>query len=196
MRFKTFGISTAAFLAVGTLSVATAGHVHASNCGALPVAVTTAAPTGATGVTVCFDPNDQLGQNFHGGYLEVGEGPSGNTTYLTPQIPVGVYVVLQGASNNTDAVSAATGFADQGYIGLSNYENGTQNSGPYDSPCGTPGTSGGTNGGGSVGIDTFCTNSAVPEPIHSQGLPIPFVVCGHFSGTDWQHTDRDGCWEP
>jgi hypothetical protein len=114
---------------------------------------------------------------FDGGALRARTGGASNGRLCAGSIsqpvtyPASAYVIADGDSDNAPQ--------GQGYIGLSNYESGgTEN-------CTQGNNSGGnTNSGGAVAVDN--------EP----NLPIPLLVCGSTSGTDYDVTGRDGCYLP
>jgi hypothetical protein len=85
--------------------------------------------------------------------------------------PVGVYVIADGDQNNAPQ--------GQGYIGVSNYETTTAHENCAQNNLGQ-----GTNSGGAVSIDG------------QVDLPLPLLVCGNTSGTDFDTTGRDGCYLP
>jgi hypothetical protein len=133
---------------------------------------------------------------FEGGSAEAGAaltkgvvGPQGSAITGVP----GAYAVVDGNDNNTAPPAGSPG-ASQGYIGLSNYEDGTQDptcDGSVGSQAG--GSIGSTNSGGCVGIKPLGVNA-----------PVPLIVCGNTSGSDWNGSsaggandgDRDGCFIP
>jgi hypothetical protein len=115
---------------------------------------------------------------FEGGAVRVGA-----TTTNSPQRvcaagnsqpvpnPVGVYVIADGDQNNAPQ--------GQGYIGVSNYETSSAHEN-----CAQNNLGGGTNSGGAVSLDG------------QVDLPLPLLVCGNTSGTDFDTTGRDGCYLP
>jgi hypothetical protein len=141
---------------------------------------------------------DQAGLNgFDGGYGEVGAGEDPAVGAADPGAVAGQpdgYAVVDGSDANSDP----TGRSD-GYIGVSNWENGdartsptdcTQPADSYDGP--DHGTNSSTNSGGCEGVDD--------GPWIYVGDDVPTPVCGNTSGNDWagisapgSTNDRDGC---
>jgi hypothetical protein len=147
--------------------------------------------TALAAVGACANlPGNNIGGNeFEGGTVEAGASPTAgavgvDSTAATPAVEVfgvpGVYGVVDGDNNNTGPLSNA----DQGYIGVSNYEPG--GSADKDSSCDGVDSGGGSNSGGCVGIKSTPVN-----------VPIPLIVCGNTSGNQFGEADgRDGCYVP
>jgi len=95
-----------------------------------------------------------------GGAAEAGAG--------TPAGGPGGYAIVDGDNGNVDPQGQS-----DGYIGVSNYETGTNGS------CSGGGT--GSNSGGCIGAD----------PVGSAEVGI--IACGNTSGNTWNNTTRDGC---
>jgi hypothetical protein len=140
-----------------------------------------------TAVGACAQTADTGG--FQGGSVEAGAaptkgvvGPQGSAVTGVP----GAYAVVDGNDNNTAPPAGSPG-ASKGYIGVSNYEDGTQD--PDCNGDDRNGSLGSTNSGGCVGLKNTPVN-----------LPVPLVVCGNTSGPDWNggngSGDRDGCFIP
>jgi hypothetical protein len=125
--------------------------------------------TGSTG---------NAGTTAVGGCVNVPAGAGaleGGTAEIGTDAARGSYAVIDG--NNANQAQGA------GYMGLSNYEDGS----PDPTPCnGNDSDGNGSNGGGCVGTKT---TPAV-------NLPIPLIICGDTSGKDWNDTGRDGCFTP
>ena len=147
---------------------------------------------GTTAVGACAYAPGGSAVGFEGGSAEAGVdltrgvvGPQ--STAVTPAEQVtgvpGAYVVADGNDNNTQPTSGPGAGASSGYIGASNYEDGTQDSSCNGDNVGSPGS---TNSGGCVGL----------KPVPGANAPVPFIVCGNTSSPDWNSTSRDGCFIP
>jgi hypothetical protein len=145
---------------------------------------------------VCVNPGLTVGTNqIDGGALAVGATADNGPTRLCADpivpapggvilpIPVGAYVILDGNPTSTDIVSQTLVVKppEQGYIGVSNYESGTDSGCPTDTAATTPNNGTGTNSGGYVGVKGVIY------------LPVPFVACGNTSGDYYGGAGRDGC---
>jgi hypothetical protein len=175
MRIKT--IVTSFVLAGGLWAVGGATFSAQAACNnGLPADVYTGTQlTGAgTGAGACVD-ND-LGLGFDGGKVEA--GASGTA----------VYVVADGDNANSGLAG--------GYVGISNYESGTdapatncpQPSGPAEGGSGS-------NSGGCYAIKdgSGTGQSNIVELYVPTGNAVPLPVCGSTSGKDFGNTNRDGC---
>lgn len=214
MRSKTLGLAVSGVLAVGAFAFGGTHHAFADCSATGPYVgsqdITSGkTPTAAAGVCV--------NQGGTGGNAEVGVNPSAGVIYspaggTITGVP-GAYLYIDGQNTNPP-VNGNT--ADQGYVGVSDYESGSSTPQPNDAPCQTTTTGGDSNSGGSVGVDPLFfpagsngCGSAV-SPIVGEGangeifinssptglfLVAP-VACGNFSGNDPGSTSRDGCWEP
>jgi hypothetical protein len=137
------------------------GATNVGGAGAVYVYNGTAGSTGNPGTSAT---GACVNVNGFGGYAENGSGTQGS------------YTVVDGSNNNPDP--------GDGYVALSNYEDGTAH------PCNsTGGTNGSTNGGGCL---TFKGVGPVPPTKIADG---PFA-CGNTSGDDFNSTTRDGCFIP
>lgn len=181
MRLKAFGIGAAGILAAGTLTLVSGQHVSAQ------VAESVCSPTGS-------------------GCLEVGASTSNGVIYnpdgggAITGVP-GVYVIAQGSGTNP-CVNGNCGA--NGYIGVSNYETGSAAPDCNDLPCdpdwnGGAAAPGDSNSGGSIGLDALYTAGIENGNGNINGTPVYLVApvaCGFVSGSQWNATQRDGCWEP
>jgi hypothetical protein len=138
-----------------------------------------------TQAAVCVGGLPTSAVGFNGGAVEAGvtttNGPTrlcvAGTPVSTAANPVGAYVIADGDDANTLNNSS-------GYIGVSNYESGTNSTCPTLQDPTTPNDGSGTNSGGYVGVKGVLF------------LPVPFVACGFTSGPNFGTAGRDGCGVP
>jgi hypothetical protein len=124
--------------------------------------------TGSTGNAGTTAAGACVNVNGNGGVAEVGADPTKGQAYA----------VADGLNSNPDP--------GDGYVGVSNYEDGASGGG-----CNGGGAAGSTNSGGCGGIKPvgpFPGTGDVPGP-------FPFI-CGNTSSPDWNSTQRDGCFIP
>jgi hypothetical protein len=89
------------------------------------------------------------------------------------------YAVIDGDNQNADP--------GDGYLGLSNYETGTQDASCADGP--DQGQAGTSNSGRCFGADGG-------PWVDLSAVPAPRPICGNTSGNSWNNTNRDGCSNP
>jgi len=198
-------IGAAAF-AVSGVSHVSAGYTNNCSTAFGSQAVATEGPvtvyegtgrTGTSGTTaagVCVAGPGETGGLPVGGDAEVGVNPSNSygvnyvtcpTGTATPPATngcmPGAYAVVDGSDNNPGVAGFAQG---QGYIGVSNFDTGTSGDGQGNAGC--------ANGPGNCG-----SNSGGATSVKGTGVVLPLpIVCGDTSGTDWDNSNRDGCFVP
>jgi hypothetical protein len=198
--------------AVAVLALPSAASAQTANCGLDEngdpnvVSVNPTATFGEdVGANVCLDlggvVSDGGDNRFDGGKLYVGvdlsdgvlPNPDGYTTLTPENFPPqlvqggqvkgdfpGAFVVADGDDENSDF---ARDDAD-GYIGVSNYENGT----PDPSCDGEDTNAASTNSGGCVTLRDPSTDPETPI----LALPVPLLVGGSDSGSGFGNSTRDG----
>lgn len=200
---RKFGVL--AVVVVGVLAVPGAAMAnHGSNCTyaatpAGPTTVYTPLPTipgsdpGSDAAVYLHNTPNQSGMS---GDADTAAGACVNNTSTQPQggtVEVGTGSSVGGGGDGTYAIvdgdnqNDVTG-QDDGYFGLSNYEN--EPATPADSPCPTAtpdnANNSGTNSGQCHGPDGGPYQDAVPGG-------TPDFACGNTSGNTWDNSIRDGC---
>jgi hypothetical protein len=172
------------------------------NCGGPTATVTPSASFGENvGANVCVDLDGTInlfGNRFDGGTLYVGvdlndgvlPDPDGYFTLtpenFPPQLVQGGQVKgdFPGAFAVADGDDQNSGGAAYGYVGVSNYENGT----PDPSCDGEDTNAASTNSGGCVTLRDPSTDPETPI----LALPVPLLVGDSDSGSGFGNSTRDG----